>query len=203
MAAFDLDTGTVDPGWAPVADNLVRWFTLAPDGHAMFVAGRFASVDGRARRSIAEVSLEDGAVLPWAPQGLSADDATFQMAADGNRLVAALGGPAANNSLVSFDVRTGALQWADQTNGNVQCVRIVEHKLIVGGHFTVFAGEPRIRAARVSLDGTLGPVWHPSFEGSFWGPWSIQSDGLHVWVGGQFLTVSGVHQRSIARFTAT
>jgi hypothetical protein len=60
----------------------------------------------------------------------------------------------------------------------------------------------RTRFAAVNFAGRIDP-WKPSFDGKFWGPWDILVTGNQVYVGGDFLTVSGTAQQFLARFTDT
>ncbi len=63
-------------------------------------------------------------------------------------------------------------------------------------------GIPRIRIAAVNqLTGAVNMDWAPTLTGQFWGPWALLSSGPHVFVGGQFSNVSGVHQIDYCRFT--
>ena len=52
------------------------------------------------------------------------------------------------------------------------------------------------------LDGTIDQAWQPSVTGNFFGPWVVMSNGNQLYVGGQFSSVSGVHQKFFARFTS-
>ncbi|WP_433203183.1 PKD domain containing protein [Dactylosporangium sp. CS-047395] len=61
--AFDLGTGRVLDA-APDLDGPVEALAAAPDGHGVFVAGRFARVNGQARTGLVEVDATSGVVVP-------------------------------------------------------------------------------------------------------------------------------------------
>jgi Ca2+-binding RTX toxin-like protein len=67
LARFDADTGVGDPTWTPDvtgADTATTVYALAAAGGNIWVGGHFNAVDGVARRNLAAVSEDTGAVDP-------------------------------------------------------------------------------------------------------------------------------------------
>ena len=67
IARFDADTGVGDPTWTPDvtgSDTATTVYALAAAGGNIWVGGHFNAVDGVARRNLAAVSEDTGAVDP-------------------------------------------------------------------------------------------------------------------------------------------
>ncbi len=56
--AYDIDTGAIDPSFAPVLNNSVRALELAPDGNSLYVGGRFWKWDTRFPNRIAKLNFD-------------------------------------------------------------------------------------------------------------------------------------------------
>ncbi len=206
LAAFDY-SGNLDPNWTPTADGPVRALAFSSDGTSIFVAGNFANVSALPRQSLANVDPATGAVQPWVAGHIDPQEVGFAMVPTPAVLYVGMGGP--NNYVAAYDTTTGQQLWRDHASGNVQAIALLGgNELIVGGHFLVMnqghdpQDYPRIRLAGVFLDGTIDQAWQPSVTGNFFGPWVVMSNGNQLYVGGQFSTVSGVHQKFFARFTS-
>jgi hypothetical protein len=213
MAALHPD-GTVDNAWKPKAKGAVRSLTYDCTGASVFVGGAFhqmassGSTVFQTRDTVARLDPTTGALLPWqppagaVPNGIHVTD----MAASCEGLYAGYGG---NNYLFKFDVGDDVadVTWTIRTSGNVQAVAIRGTRVLFGGHFSQIdatnqSNVKRTRFAVVNFAGQIDP-WSPAFAGTFWGPWDILSTDNQVYVGGDFLTVSGVAQQNFARFTDT
>jgi hypothetical protein len=97
------------------------------------------------------------------------------------------------DTVARFDPDTGAMSaWQVPPGVIPNGVHATDLAATCEGLYVGFAG--------VNFDGQVDP-WHPSFAGTFWGPWDILSTGDQVYVVGDFLTVSDVSQRYVARFT--
>jgi hypothetical protein len=64
-------------------------------------------------------------------------------------------------------------------------VAVRDTRVLFGGHFSQInatdqSNVKRTRFAVVNFDGQVDP-WHPSFAGTFWGPWDILSTGDQVY----------------------
>jgi hypothetical protein len=210
LAAFD-SAGTLDPKWRPRADATVSSLAVSCDGLSVFAGGKFNRASGtaspfQARRSLAQFDRVNGALLPFQiqPGEIANDLHAYDLAPTCNEIFVAYAG---SNWAYSIDLTTGLANWGLKTAGDVQTVAIYGSRVLFGGHFgqidaTNQNNAKRTRFAVVNFEGEIDP-WAPTFEGRFLGPWDILVDGNHVWVGGDFTTVSGVGQRGIARFTDT
>ena len=63
MLAFNLTTGALIPGFAPVLNNQARTVTASPDGSRIYVGGQFNQVNGINRYRIAALDPATGAVI--------------------------------------------------------------------------------------------------------------------------------------------
>src|SRR5207247_10878613 len=75
-------------------------------------------------------------------------------------------------------------------------------KVIVGGDFTQFNGQPRSRLLRLRPDGSLDPLFDPgaTLDGAVRAV-LVQTDGKIV-VGGSFTSADGVGRNYLARFNS-
>jgi uncharacterized delta-60 repeat protein len=74
-------------------------------------------------------------------------------------------------------------------------------KVLVGGQFTQFAGQPARCLARLVADGSLDLGFDTSQAASNT-VWALaQQADLKVLIGGEFTTVGGIYQRNLARLT--
>ena len=225
LAAFNV-SGELDLRWRPRADAAVASLALACDGQTIFVGGNFrrAAGSGRsfvARETLARFDLAVGNIQDWQvqpgaiPNGLNAYDLApgkpVPNTSTCERLFVAYAG---SNWAYAVDTgdNLGEVLWALKTAGDVQTVAVQDmqtadvqdDRVLLGGHFSQIdatnqSNVKRTRFAVVDLDGRINPGL--LFEGRFLGPWDILVDADRVWVGGDFLTVSGVAQRGIASFT--
>ncbi len=210
LAAFD-SAGDLDRLWRPRANGPVASLALACDGETLFAGGYFrkAAGSGRAfvvRDTLARFDLVSGNIHNWqpAPDSIPNGVSAYDLAPTCERLFVAYAG---SNWAYAIDTSDdlGEVVWALKTAGDVQTAAVYGDRVLLGGHFSQIDATDqqnvkRTRFAVVDFDGRIDP-WAPSFEGRFLGPWDILVDGNRVWVGGDFLTVSGQAQRGISRFT--
>lgn len=93
----------------------------------------------------------------------------------------------------------GALDtsFAALTETGIGVMAIADGAIYLGGNFTTLAGSPRVRLARLSLDGVLDPAWNPAVDAavtSMLGP----GDGF-LYIGGAFDNVAGAARARVAR----
>lgn len=104
----------------------------------------------------------------------------------------------ANGSLDgSFSVGTGA-------SGSISAVILQsDGKVVAGGNFTQFNGNPRAGIVRVNADGSLDGTFNPGSGINTGGVFAIarQSDGKFI-IGGDFTTFNGTPRARIARINA-
>lgn len=63
LAAFDINTGRLDMGFRPSIDGSVAAVEASPDGSALYIAGRFNTVNGVTKRKIARINPTTGATV--------------------------------------------------------------------------------------------------------------------------------------------
>jgi uncharacterized delta-60 repeat protein len=84
---------------------------------------------------------------------------------------------------------------------SVTCVAVQrDGKTLVGGDFTLLAGQARNRIARLNADGSLDASFNPGANGTVYSI-AIQADGKIV-LGGSFTTLGGQTRNYIARLNA-
>ncbi|MEP7036118.1 MAG: fibronectin type III domain-containing protein [Actinomycetota bacterium] len=209
VAKIDAASATVDSGWHPTPDDRVRSLNVAADGTGrIFLAGDFTSVSARASTNkLAAVSMADpGDVDPAfraGPTNLTAFAQIFDVTSDGTRVYAAAGG--SGGACTALDAATGAVLWSDHSNGNLQSVRLSGGLLYCAGHFggtTSFMGQSRQKLASVNAATGALTAFAPKINSAL-GAWALASDATHIYLGGDFSTVTGVAQPHYAMFTDT
>lgn len=86
IAAFDVATGALVPGFAPTTNQAV--YSIAATGSTVYAGGRFTSAGGQTRTRLAAFSASNGALTSWAP---TADNTVRGIVVDptGTRVVVA------------------------------------------------------------------------------------------------------------------
>jgi trimeric autotransporter adhesin len=209
VAALDT-AGNVDPTWKPRAGGFVRSLAFSCDGATVFAGGKFRNAAGpdglfSPRETIARFDAASGALDPWAiPAGtVPNDEVAADLAVTCERVTAAYLGRNFARSFRLDNGNSGTQAWATKCAGDVQTVAMLgADKLIIGGHFSQVAREPRTRIAQINLsNGLPDPGWTPAVDGQFFGPWDLLVDDNHLYVGGAFTTVAGLTRTNFARFT--
>lgn len=202
------DDGSLDTSFDPGlgADDLVRTVLLQPDGKVV-IGGDFITFNNTGGRAVARL-LADGTVDPGFNVGTGVLGAVHALALqpDGKLLVAGLfnsvnGVPRSKIARLntdgsvdpSFDPGTGADSYifsvAVQADG----------KILIGGEFQNYQGQPRVRMARLHTDGSLDTGFDPgSGADSYVRCLLVQPDG-RILVGGDFVTFNGTACRRIVR----
>ncbi|MGB3526070.1 MAG: T9SS type A sorting domain-containing protein [Flavobacteriales bacterium] len=92
---------------------------------------------------------------------------------------------------ISFDVGTG-------TSGYVNTMALqADGRVLIGGNFTTFQGQPASRLVRLESDGSLDATFTASANNTVW-TIAVQPDE-RVLIGGEFTAVNGVSRWMIAR----
>jgi hypothetical protein len=194
---------------------------LSPDGSHLYLGGYFTRVwhDPAvpiSRPSAASVFTADGAVdQKFAPalrggSGHIGNNPFDFVTAFPGRLIVAIGGQ--TNALMSVDPLTGATQWIDLANGDVQTATANGRSLYVGGHMHSYIKDstgqhPVVDAAKIDPDtGAVDTSWNPRFVydpaggGTYYGVWSLFGNGSTLFAGGAFVTVGGESHPHLAAF---
>ena len=207
VAKIDAASAAVDSGWRPTLNDRVRSLNVAADGTGrLFLAGDFTSVSAAAgTNKLAAVSLGDPGSPDTAfragPTNQTAFAQIFDVTSDGTNVYAAAGG--SGGACTALNAATGAVAWSDHANGNLQSVRLSGGLLYCGGHFSgtaSFMGQNRQKLASVNAASGALTTFAPNINSPL-GTWALASDATHVYLGGDFSTVSGVLQPHYAMFT--
>jgi uncharacterized delta-60 repeat protein len=179
---------------------------VQPDGK-IIVGGNFSAYDAVSRNRIARLNSDGSLDLSFNP-GTGADNLVYTAftQSDGQVFIAGyftqFNGVArsrlarlnADGSLDNpFNPGTG-------TNGNIYASASQEDgKILIGGQFTSYNGNPRSSLARLNLDGSLDTTFQSGLgQNSAILTVTAQSDGKIV-IGGAFTSYDGVARNRIAR----
>jgi hypothetical protein len=177
LAAIDVYTGDLVP-WAPDVDGPV--YSLASNGRSIFAGGRFNSVDGQPRDSLAAIGL-NGTLRAWTDD---VEGRVRSLEISGTELY--LGGRfnsvggTTRHGLAALDLTTmprGALlPWNPTVNRSVRSLAPMgDGSVVIGGVFTSVDGDAAQRhVARVLADGSVDDTWaaHPDRQ-----VWSVATSG--------------------------
>lgn len=194
LGAVGISTGKVDAGWVPLVDGMVRTLLPTPDGR-VYVGGDFDTVDGGDRDHLAAVDATSGAlVTSFVPDWPRYR--TFEIATDGTRLFAAMGGPGGGR-LRAYRMSDGNLAWEAAADGDVQACTYADGVVYIGGHFDVLLGAKRgSLGAADATSGALDP-WSPGANGSLW---SLSTAGTRIVAAGAFTRMGTTVREGVALF---
>jgi beta-propeller uncharacterized protein DUF5122/List-Bact-rpt repeat protein len=193
--------GTVDPDWAPNANNIVD--SLAVAGSDVYVGGFFTTLNGgaTARNFLAKIpAAGDGTVdAGWDP---NPNNIVHALATSGSDIYAGGEFTRANvttrNRLARLNA-DGSLDasWDPNANDSVVELALSGSDLYVGGIFTTLntPAVTRNRLAKIptSGSGTVDPSWDPNANLTVN---ALAVSGTDVYVGGPFSTLNGSTTRS-------
>jgi hypothetical protein len=162
ILAYDLTTGALITSWAPSLNAQGLEIKASADGTTIYVGGDFDQVSGQARRRIAAIDAQTGALRAWNPGANSRVDA---IATNGSTVYfggdfTSVGSPSvARTRLAAANATTGAiLPWAPAADRRVGSM--VFHpgsgRLIASGHFSTLNGTQQLGMG--SLHGVTGAV---------------------------------------------
>ena len=192
IAAFDIITGELDDKFIPRPNDKVAAIVPTPDG--IWIGGTFDRIARDRQRGLALVDAKRGRRLesPAAPHDV------IDLAADGERLYAAIGGP--GGRAMAVNMATLAVDWEIPSDGNFQAVAVCEGECVYfGGHYETVDGDER--ADRLTRHdkrtGTMDTAWLPQVNGMR----SINAvyvDPLGIVTGGDFTRFGGEEHRGFA-----
>jgi Concanavalin A-like lectin/glucanases superfamily len=212
-------TGAGTPlAWAPTADLTVFRLAVAPDGSRVFAGGYFTVLNGIARRGTGALDPNTGATLPWAsanvlpPHTATCTSDIRDIRVDASNVYFAAEGTGGGCFDGTFAARQsdGALLWKNTCLGATQAIEVIGSFLYKGSHAhdcsSVGAfpevkptGSPRHLLVERLSDGSLGP-WYPNTNGNPLGPRAFATDGMQLFVGGDFGSVNNKAQQGFTRF---
>ncbi len=198
VAAVSPTTGALDLAWVPAASWAVNSLAAVPGTTSIVLGGEFATVSGQARKFMAMVHRDTGAVLPWAPPPDCTDSANpcivRSVAATSSLIYGAVGGP--GGRLSAWRVSNGTRAWSNYGDGDVQVVELSGDTVYAGGHFAPQFGRSGGTAATrhmiAAMNATTGALrpYNPVVAGGS-GVWAIRAEADGLRIGGAFTSVNG------------
>ena len=202
LVALSLTTGLAT-GWSPNPDQVVR--ALLVRGNTVYAGGAFSQIGGSTTGYLAALDATTGRAMAWQP---SPDDGVLSLAARGDTLFAGglfynMGGQP-HRGLAALEASTGAaLPWALDCDGLIYALSPGDSAIYAGGVFQHVAGASRLNLA--AFDGRTGTLtgWDPEPNGPREDYYTASIDavatrGNTVYVGGDFTTIAGHSQASLA-----
>lgn len=187
LGAVSVSTGKPVTSFTAATDDHV--YGLATNGARLVIAGRFTTVNGQPRDSLASVSLADNTLDQWSPpRGCTKCNLNWDVFLDGSTsTVYTVGRNAA--AVRALDLATGVQKWSRTANGDAQAVTLAGGLLYVGGHFTEI-GSPRVpRTILAALDpatGAVDPAFMPRFVTTWPGIWALSASDSRLYAAGHF-----------------
>ncbi|MCU1372240.1 MAG: metallophosphoesterase, partial [Ilumatobacteraceae bacterium] len=168
LAAFDLATGALVPGFQADTNGVVR--TLVASGSTLYVGGSYTSIRGVARGRLAAVDLTTGAVSPTFAADTNSN--VYSLALGPGRLY--VGGSftairgAARSRLAALELDTGALApYAPEPDGTVLSLAVspTGGEVYAGGSFATVGGASSPWLVKTDPAGTRIPVSWDQLQG--------------------------------------
>ncbi|MBA3432224.1 MAG: hypothetical protein H0U16_12190 [Actinobacteria bacterium] len=220
LAAINLPAATVDTTWQPKANKDVRALQLSRDGFHMYAGGDFTTITNGAtvnsQFALASISTTTGVFDDSFRPTVDANPAfcgngcVMDLATDGTRVYAGVGGKEPGNMLLAVEAATGADVWRRVGDGDFQAVDVQGDWVYGGGHFTSIGGNPAY-VKFVTVDAATGDFRTDQFKptvNSSLGVWDILAEpeefrapGSKLYIGGDFTKVSTQNKFRFASFT--
>ncbi len=162
-AAVNLTTGALLP-WNPNVNNTV--FTIKPSGSNVYIGGAFTSVNGTARKYVAEVNNSSGALVT-AFKATSPNNQVRGLDVLGGNLYIGglftkLGGTTANY-VARVNATTGVWDksWAPVVDGEVAAIahNMAGNRVVLGGFFNNLNGQSSIAVGAVDTNTGASVAW--------------------------------------------
>ena len=209
LAALNATTGAAT-GWNPSPTNSrVTVNALAVDDSTVYVGGSFTNIGGLARKSIAAVDANTGAIGSWNPNPFtigSSPPLIQTLLRSGNLLYVGgsftnIGGQVRRNLAALTNSTATASPWDPNANNRVNAMALDGTNLYACGQFTSIGGQSRNYLA--ALDTTTGNAsgWNPN-PNSF-GVYTLAVRSNTVYVGGDFTAIGGSTNRALAALDTT
>jgi uncharacterized delta-60 repeat protein len=193
IARFNTD-GTLDTGYNPNANNIVRGLAIQSDGK-IIVGGDFTTIGGTTRNYIARLNTDGTLDTGFNPNASARLWDGYSIQSDGKIIVGGdfttIGGTTRNRIARLNTDGTVDTGFNPNANGGIFASAIQsDGKIVIGGGFTTIGGTTRNRIARLNSDGTLDTGFNPNIPSSVYDI-KILSSGK-IMVGGNFNNVNGI-----------
>ncbi|WP_191838439.1 hypothetical protein [Catellatospora chokoriensis] len=207
-AAFDANTGALDPNWRPHVNDIVRAVLVSSD--RVYLGGRFNAVNWlKGTGKVAAVDPARGEVDLgfWSHVTAMVHD----LALDGGTLYAGIDGGGGRATAMDL---AGNARWTITTDGDVQAVAVLDGTVYLGGHFDnvcrganvgnkgvcLDGSDRRVKLAAVTTAGELLP-WTANGNGSVGvNTLSANRDLGQLVAAGAYTAINGNPQRRFALF---
>ncbi len=193
---------------ASVFNNIVYDIHVLPDGRILCV-GQFTQYNGVNRSKVA-ILLPDGSLDPsFVPPAMDANAFTAAVQDDGKLLIGGTlttvgGAPAGRLVRLNPDGTVDAsFPQGTGFNALVLAIHLMDDgRILVGGGFTEFDGQPKQRIARLMPDGTLDPTFNAAASASDQVRGIVEDAQGRFIITGNFLQVNGQPRGRVARLLA-
>ncbi len=146
ILAYDINTGVLDPNFAPVLDGQALTIAASPDGKTIYVGGEFGKVNGQWRVHMAAFDVATGQlksnfqpVVSSAVRTISATNDTVYFGGDFNNVSGV-----ARSFAASVRAQDGGVtDWNPSPNASVTAMAVTSDssKVVLGGRFTTVSGQ--------------------------------------------------------------
>ncbi len=192
LLAYDITTGALESGFAPVLNGQVRSVVASPDGKRVYVAGDFTTINGGTRSRIAAFDTVTGKLITGFLA--SADYNVYSIAATNSTVY--IGGDfnnargVARAKLAAFTTNGDLLGWNPGADKKVNALVLTPDgsKVVAGGAFLTLAG--RTVYGNGAVDATTGAAatWKANALIRNWGDQAailgLSTDGTSIYANG-------------------
>jgi trimeric autotransporter adhesin len=211
LAAISTSTGSAS-GWNPNPDNVVT--SMVVSGSTIYVGGYFANIGGQARSGLAAIDATTGNATSWNPNPGGSQAGVSTLALAGSSLFVggsftSIGGQPRRYA-AGVDITTGnATAWDPGPDSTVNAIVVSGSLAYVGGGFN--GANPQLGTiggvAKFNPDGSLNTSFSPAWQlvtGHHVQQQvtSLVATGSTVYVGGQFLGITGRAGEDLAALDA-
>lgn len=212
LAALDTTVtvaGTYVEAWDPALNVGGTVNTLALNGSTLYVGGDFTDIGGTSRTDLVAINLSNfplvslsGGWLPSPPPFIDATSVSH-IAARGGTVYVAWQVMASMGRVQVLNTSTAAELWSVDADGLIYALAPTVDTLLMGGVFGSGGGHIRLGLAEINVsigEADSGTVtdWNPAvINGSVYSI-AATSDGLRLYVGGEFTQIDEEMRNNIA-----